>query len=131
MASQDFRSSRRTSLSFRTLPSLHFSAFYSALRLRRVLEPPSKTLRHLSIAFGPRREDQVISALEFPALKVLEVHLHPKDPFPSWMALPHISNLFTMSFRFWNISSCFPLDRLPLWLGVRGLLKQLPMPTNT
>ena len=92
---------------------------YGSLRIRRILERSSRTLKHLEITINNGEERQIpkpqIPTLSFPKLKFLNICLgwnHNTSVFPSWMRLPSLSTLII-----WNPRT---LSSLPacskLWL---------------
>ena len=64
---------------------------------RDILEPSSKSLRHLHINFtiqGSFESTLLPAPLEFPLLEVLQITPRAGDAFPSWMVLPESLKLF-------------------------------------
>lgn len=76
------------------LSSLYLRKEFPSAELRKLLEKPSQTLKHLSITLFGRQTPPPLPILHFPSLKVLEVKSEGLEPmFPSWLVIPYSSTM--------------------------------------
>lgn len=85
-----------------SLVSLVVGVSYTAEEWRRFLERPSKILKHLEMHIDEEDDehDQVLQALVFSKLEVLEISINKHEPeFPHWFKLPSTSTLILRGYR--------------------------------
>lgn len=95
---------------YQNLVSLSLSSFSPHLELRKLLDGPSKSLKHLSLALLSTEETgKEIDPLSFPRLEVCEFshssNIDQHNSFPKWLVIPTSARLICHSYQVENLPS--------------------------
>lgn len=108
----------------KNIVSLNVNEAHSSKSWRKILEVPSKSLKHLRIEVGNEGAHEKLTPLEFPLLKVFE--FWSPDEFPSWIILPYRCTLVLSR---WKLPSALP-SISELWIegedGLENLEQRCP-----